>query len=335
MAVQPRDQQPDTAVQWLEEELRETKARLHKVEHELDQSLKQVWSLDGDLRKLAESLAASAATLTALAGLKEDMRQLRDQVGRAQDRQAALASRAEAALRQREADGGREREERGALTSRVDGLAREIGQYEGRIQALEEAIRHGEEEVAGVRLAQQALTRDLEETSNRTARGLDATARLEQALQRALEGIESLRKQDDLLSERLNLIQEQLRRRSDQLDQLEGIAAFPLEAKELFQRERFEREQAVERLVATERAAGQVADSVHEFVQGLARLEQRGQAHAAQLLELTEQMRELTELTQGRMKRLLQVMLRQRRRQAEALAQEIKELSHGEPQSSQ
>ena len=335
MAVQPRDQQPDTALQWLEEELRETKARLHKVEHELDQSLKQVWSLDGDLRKLVEAMAASAATLTALPGLREDMRQLRDQVGRAQDRQAALASRAEEALRQRGADAGRDRQERGALTRQVDGLAREIGQYEGRIQAIEETVRHVEEEVAAVRLAQQSLTRDLEEASGRTARGLDASARLEQQLQRTLEAIESLRKQDDLLSERLNLGQEQTRHHGDQLDKLEGIAAFPLEVKELLQRERFEREQAVERLVATERAAGQVADSVHEFVQGLARLEQRGQAHAAQLLALTEEMRELTEATQGRLKRLFQVMLRQRRRQLEALSQEIKELSHGEPQGAE
>ena len=60
MAVQPRGQQPETGLQWLEEELREAKARLHKVEHELDQALKQVWSLEADQRKLAEALSAAA-----------------------------------------------------------------------------------------------------------------------------------------------------------------------------------------------------------------------------------------------------------------------------------
>ncbi|HEU4759199.1 MAG TPA: hypothetical protein VFT91_04365 [Dehalococcoidia bacterium] len=332
MAVQPKDQQPDTALQWAEQELRETKARLHKVEHELDQAMKQVFSLDGDLRRLAESLAASAAALAVLPGFKEDVRQLREQVNRAQDRQAGLASRAEEALRQREAESGRERQERGALSSQVDGLARDLGQYEGRIQVLEEGVRHVEEAVAGAKLAQQALLRDLEEASSRAARGLDATVRLEHDLQRTLEEMQSLHKQDEALGDRLKLVQEQLRRQGEFLDKLEVLTSLPQEVKELLQRERFEREQMSERLTATEKASGQVADHVHEFVQGLARLEQRGQAHASQLLEMAEQMRELTEATQGKLKRLFQVMLRQRRRQLEALAQEIKELSHGEPQ---
>ncbi len=334
MTVQPRGQKtpPETGpVQWLEEELRDAKSRLHKVEHELDQALKQVWSLDADLRKLAEALAASAAALSVLPGIKEDMRQLRDQVGRAQDRQVALASRAEEALRQRDAEAGRERQERAALVSRADAVAREIGQYEGRMQALEEAVRHVEEEAAGARLSQQALLRDLDEASGRAARGLEATVRLEHELGRALGELESLHKRDEALSERLNLALEQLRRQGEQIDKLQGIAAFPLEMKEVLQRERFEREQLSERLGATERAAGQVADRVHEFVQGLARLEQRSQTQAGQLLEISEQLRELAEVTQARSKRLFQVILRQRRRQAEALAQEIKELSQGEP----
>src|SRR3972149_10438634 len=87
VAVQPRGQQPETGLQWLEEELREAKARLHKVEHELDQALKQVWSLDADLRKLAETHLASGTSLAALPGLKEELRQLRDQISRGQDRQ--------------------------------------------------------------------------------------------------------------------------------------------------------------------------------------------------------------------------------------------------------
>ncbi len=55
MAVKARDQEPESPVDWLENELRETKARLHKVEGELDQALKQVWSLEADVRRVAEA----------------------------------------------------------------------------------------------------------------------------------------------------------------------------------------------------------------------------------------------------------------------------------------
>lgn len=333
MAVQPRRQQPESGLQWLEEELRETKARLHKVEHELDQALKQVWSLDADLRKLPETLSASGTATAALPGLKEELRQLRDQISRVQDRQTALANRTEELLRQRQSEAGRERQERGALTKQVDALAKGVERYEGRIQALEEASRHIEEEAAGARLAQQGLARDLEEMSSRGARNSEASIRLEHELSRAAGEIESLHKEDEALSERLNLMQEQIRRHGEQLDRFEAVAAFRLEAKELLQRASFEREQLAERLRGVERVSSELAEQTQEFVQGLARLDQRGQAQATQLLAMAEQMQQLGEQTKGQMKRLFQVILRQRRRQAEALAQEIKELNQGEIKS--
>ena len=52
MAVKTRDQEPEGPVEWLENELRDTKARLHKVEGELEQALKQLWSMEADVRRL-------------------------------------------------------------------------------------------------------------------------------------------------------------------------------------------------------------------------------------------------------------------------------------------
>ena len=330
MVAQRKGQQPESPQQWLEEELREAKARLHKVEHELGQALKQVWALDADVRKLAEALTAAAMEAAALPGLREELRQLRDQGSRVQDRQTALTNRTEELLRQHSTEAGRERQERAALAKQVDALAKGIGQYEGRIQALEEASRHVEEEVAGGRLAQQGLVRDFEELSSRTARNLEAATRLDHELGRATEQLDALRKEDEALSDRLNLIHEQVRRHGERLDKFEDVAAFPAEAKELLQRARFEREQLAERLGAVERLSTEVEERVQEFVQGLARLDQKSQSQATQLLLMQEQIHELNEQTKEQMKRLFQNILRQRRRQAEALAQEIKELSHGD-----
>ena len=330
MVAERRGQRPDSPLQWLEEELRGAKARLHKVEHELDQALKQVWGLDADVRKLTEALSASGAEAAGLPGLKEEVRQLRDQASRVQDRQTALANRTEEVLRQRQADAARERQERGALAKQVDALAKGIEQYETRIQALDEASRHVEEGVAGARLAQQGLARDLEELSSRGARNLEAATRLEHELSRTAGQIEALRKEDEALSDRLNLVLEQLRRQGERLDKFEEVAAFPLEAKELLQRARLEREQLAERLGAVERASGELVDRVQEFVQGLARLDQRSQTQAGDLLSLAAQLQELSDQTKGAAKRIFQILLRQRRRQSEALGQEIKELTQGE-----
>src|SRR5437667_12535820 len=76
VAVKARDQEPESPVEWLENELRETKARLHKVEGELDQALKQVWSLEADVRRVGDAFSVSDSAYVALAVLREDVRQL-------------------------------------------------------------------------------------------------------------------------------------------------------------------------------------------------------------------------------------------------------------------
>ena len=330
MTVQRRGRQPESPPQWPEGELREANARLHKLEQALEQALKRVSSLDADLRKVMETLSTTGAAIAALPGLKEEMRQLRDQISRVQDRQTALANRTEEAFRRNQAEAERDRQEIATLINQLEALTRGIAQYEGRFQALDEASRHAEEGVAGIHLAHQGLARDLGELSSYSARSLEATVRLEHELGRALGEIEARRKEDEALDERLKLAQEQGRRQSERLDKLETVAAFLQEAKELFRKATFERGQLAERLGTVERASNELAERVQEFVQGLARLDQRSQAQATQLLTMAEELREIGEQTKGQIRRLLQAITRQRRRQAEALTQEIKELSQGE-----
>jgi hypothetical protein len=47
-------------------------------------------------------------------------------------------------------------------------------------------------------------------------------------------------------------------------------------------------------------------------------------------MDISGQLNELADQTRGQIKRAFQLLLRQRRRQSETLAQEIKELSQGE-----
>ncbi|MDO8614244.1 MAG: hypothetical protein Q7T33_00725 [Dehalococcoidia bacterium] len=328
--AKPKSQEPESPAEWLESQLRETRARLHKVEGELQQTLKHMWSLDADVRKMAEASAVAASASSALQGFREEVRQVHDQMSRLQDRQAALTNRLAEISRLRESARGGDRPELGSLTKQMDANSRALEQYDTRMKALGEVARHIEEEVAGNRLAGQALERAMEEASTRTARAHEVALRLDQDTARFTSDIEKLEKVDVSLAERLNLLLEQLRRAGERLDKLEGLAAFPDEARELLQRAAFERDQLTQRLGQVERLAAEVAERMQEFVQGVARLDQRSQTQAADLLGLTGQLQELSEQTKAALKRIFGVLLRQRRRQAEAMAQEIKELTQGE-----
>ena len=333
MAVKTRDQESEGPVDWLENELRDTKARLHKVEGELEQALKQLWSMEADVRRLSESSSVSGAVSATIAGLREDVRQLHGQMGKLQDRQSDLTNRTDEVLRQRQAESGRDRQDIGSLTRDVAAVTKNIEHYEARVQAIEETTRRVEETAAGGRLADQALERHLEDLSTRTARAHEAAMRIEHDVARIGPELEKLAKDDSSQVERLQLIQEQVRRLAERIDKLEAIAAFPEEARELLQRATFERDQLAQRILQVERLSGEVTDRLAEFLQSTSRLDQRTQTHAAEILDITGQLNELTDHTKSQLKRIFQVLLRQRRRQSEALAQEIKELSQGDLQS--
>ncbi len=320
----------ESPVTWLEGELRETKARLHKVESELDQALKQVWSMGADVRRLSESLSVSGSSAATLSTVREELRQVHGQVSKLLDRHATLAHRTDEVVRQRQAEGGREAQDMAALTKQIDAASRGVQQFENRMQALEEVARHSEEGVAGERLVGQTLERHLEDLANRLSRTHEATLRLDQETTRAAAELERLDKVDAVIDERTSLVIEQAKRAGERIDKLERVAEFPEEARELLKRANFEREQLSLRLVAIEKIATEVSERTQEFVQGLARLDHRSQAQGAQLVELAGQLRDLSDHTRSQLKWTFQILLRQRRRQLETLSQEIKELSQGE-----
>ncbi len=330
MVAKPQRHDATNAADWLESELLATKARLHKVEGELQQALKQTWSLEADIRRVNEAVSVSGSVSAALSSFREDLRQLQAQLGKAQDRQAALTNRVEEVVRQRNTEGGRDRQDMAVMVKQAESASKVVQQFENRTQALEEATRRLEEDLAARQLAHHGLERSIEDAAARSVRGIDAAARLEQELTRAALQFEELHKTDGALDERVNLAQELLRRTQERLDSVEKLAAFPDEARELLKRAVFEREQLAQRLAVVEKLAKEVHDRFQEFVHGLARLDQRSLNQGAELVSLSSRLQELEDNTRSNFKRLFQVQLRQRRRQSESLAQEIKELSQGE-----
>ena len=330
MSIDKQETSTESRLQWLDEELRQAKAALHKVEHELEQALNQIWNLDSGLRKLEEGIGDSGGAAAALPGIQEDIRQLRSQADKLQDRQNALAGRSEELGRQQQVDLERERQERAALLKQAEAAARSVGQFESRIQLLEESLRHVEESVAELRLSHQTLTREIEELTNRSARNLETALRLEHQAAGLAGEIEALQKRDGEIEDRVNLFEERIHRSEERVDKFEQHLSLPLDIKEQLDRGRFERQQLAERLGKLESAAGELVERTAEFIQSLARLDQRTQGQAGRIMEIAQDLQQQRETVVDQIKRLVRTMERQRRRQAEALAQEIKELGRSD-----
>ncbi len=329
MSVEKKEASTESRLQYLDEELRQARAALHKVEHELKQALDQIWNLDSGMHKLEESVGGSGAA-AALPGVQEGMRELRSQADRLQDGHNELVSRAEELGRQQQADLKRERQERAALLTKAEAAAQSVGQFESRIQRLEESLRHVEEAVAELRLSQNAQGHEVEELTSRGARNLETALRLEHRMDALSTDIEALHKRDGELEERVSLYEEKVHREEERVAKFERELSLTREIKEQLDRARFERQQMIDHLAKMESSTTELSERTAEFVQGLARLDQRTQRQADRLMELAEEVRQQRETVFEQLKRLVRTMEKQRRRQLEALTQEIKELTRGD-----
>lgn len=328
-----RREDPEALNEWLERELRDTRARLHKVEAELEQSLKRTWTLESDVKRLSEIASQSGSAASVVTGLREELRQVQDQLGRMQDRQTAIANRAEEALRQRSAGDGRDKHDIGAVAKQIDAVGRKVEPYESRIQFIEEALRKYEEDVSGVRLSNASLDRVVEEIGTRANRALETASRLEQSVANHGGDVSSLKKADESFDERVKFILEQVHRAADRIEKLEEFASFPDEARELIHRSTSERELLAQRMALIEKMAGELSERTQTLGHNLAKVESRQHVQNAQVVDLAGQVHETAEQLLGQLKRFNQLLLRQRRRQLDTLAAEIKELGHSEPRT--
>lgn len=324
--------EPDqiTSSEWLEQELRETRARLQKVEGELAQALKQTYTLEDHVRKITDSVGVAGSVETAVQSFREDLRQVRDQLSRMQDRQATITSRMEQIQNQRQAELGRDREDLAVALKQIEAMARVVEGYDARVKDLEDANRRVEDEVSSTRSARAAGERTLGEMAMRSTAMHEATLRLEQQTAHFATQIEALEQSDENLVDRMTLFLEQLRRALERLDKLESFDEFRAHTQEALQKVAQDREIDIQRIGIAERLANDIADRMDEMAILLARVDQKSQQNTAEIASLTSQMQDQADQIKAGLKKVYQTFLRQRRRASEAMNQEIKELTHGE-----
>src|SRR3990172_2338995 len=198
------------------------------------------------------------------------------------------------------------------------------------MKSLEEIGRRAGGGAAAARLGTQAVERQFEDVAVRGQRSVEAAVRLEQDVARLTGDTDALRKVDAEVDDKIKLILEGTRRVAERLDRIDDLVNFPAEARELIQRANSERDQLAQRIALAEKLGGELTEELQQLTHHVAKIDQKQQVQNAQIMDLMGRVQETSEQLQAQVKRVFQLLLRQRRRQMDTLAQEIKELGQGE-----
>jgi hypothetical protein len=311
---------------WLEEELRQAKISLHKMQQQVDQAQNQIWNLVESVRKVEDLFTAHASHIAGFPHLQDEVRQTKEQLGRLQERALANQSRLEEAIRQQQVAVERERAERSGSVRRVEAVEKLAQSYEGRVLALEEGGRRFRDDVSVLEKRLEAVDKGVEEVATKTARHGEAVKRLEETTRRLHTGTDALIKQDTILAERIQLLAEQVRRLGEQVAVLAEDHVVHQELTDIQESWHTDGQRLDERLKALEQALGEQHQRAEDQARVLELLESKDQTQMERLAAFQQQIREQRQQVVEYLRKLSQFQERQKRRQLAALEQELKEM---------
>ena len=314
------------AVPWLEEEVRQTKALVHKLQQQVEQTTNQAWVLSQGLRKAEDLLAAMSAQSAAMPQLQDEVRQLKEQVGRLHERLLASQGRMEETVRAQQTGMEREREERSATMRRLEATEKLTQSYEGRVLAMEEGQRRIRDDIALLQKRAVELDKSVEDAVGKTARHGESVKRLEQESSRVHAELDALAKQDSAISERLQLFGEQARRTEEQVSIVSADRVTRQDFAEAQAQWRGEQQRLADRLKAMEQTLDEVRQRAEDQGRALELLESKAATQMERVTLFQQQIRDHRQQVAEFLRKLAQFEERQKRRQLAALEQELKEI---------
>jgi chromosome segregation ATPase len=326
MGVDKRTTAPPDAVPWLEEEMRQAKALVHKLQQQTEQTTNQAWVLSQGLQKAEDALSGMSAQLVALPQLQDDVRQLKEQVGRLHERLLAGQGRMEETVRQQQTAMEREREERSVSLRRVEGTEKLTQSYEGRVLAIEEGQRRIRDDVSLLQKRAVELDKGVDEVTGKAARHGEAVKRLEQESSRVHAELDALAKQDSALSDRLQLLGEQARRTEEQVAVIGADRVVRQEFADALTHWRGEQQRLGDRIKTLEQTLDEIRQRAEDQARALELLENKASTQMERVGLFQQQIRDHRQQVTEFLRKLTQFEERQKRRQLAALEQELKEI---------
>lgn len=319
-----------TTVSWLEDELRDAKSLIVKQQQALDQLNAQVWELANALHRAEDTLAALPPRLEVLPELESQLRQLKDDAGRAHEQGLAGESRLADLSRLQATDAERERAVLNDLTHRMEAAERGIQSGLPRFESLDEATRRSIEAVTYVRQRLDELERVVEGIDSRVTRITESGGRTEQEFTRLASEIETLHRQDATLAERVQIYTEMLRRLETQISLVSTEVAVKQDVLERIELARVELHRLEERISVQEAVTGELRESDSDAARQISMLDGRDKGIFDRLTGLQADLAAYRAVVAEQFHRLHQSQERAKRRQIEDLEREIREMrTHG------
>lgn len=315
-----------SALEWLENELRETKANLARLQQQADQTGAQLWDVQQRLRSVEGTIIDFTSQLASLVQIHEEVRHVREQIGRIVETQDARQRQAEEMMRIRQEEVDRLRQESGDVARRAEDLERQFSEHEERFPLLEETIRRMLDQLQRIPPQIDELGRRLSDQEGRNARNLDLIKHIESGLNRMDGELANLRRQDEVVSERVQVYAAQVRRLEESLSKVEEDQTEHRQIYERIEMGRLDRQRMDERLIDLEERARRQQDELADLSRSLGVLDGRDRLYEERLTTMQQQLAQFRQQVKEHLNRLSQFQENEKRRRMSQIEQDIREI---------
>jgi chromosome segregation ATPase len=326
--TQPIPERPEgiSTLAWLQDELHLVKAQLAKLQHQMDQTQALVLDTSDKMRQAETSLGSLTSRVTDTSQFQEQVRQVKEVMGRLQEQLAQARGQVEEVVRQRVAESERERVERSDLMRRLVDIERDVEAWQERQSGTEQAARHAQEGVTLLTLRLDNADQRLGGAEEKAARVVEAANRIDNELSKVEAILQELRRDDETQAERARVALEAARRLEGDVDSLKGLRDAATRLDEKLELLRAERQRLDDRHSQLEETVDEMRGRIDHQGQLLSLLDGRTQGLQGRLDSLREDILRSREQLADHLKTLAAGQERIKRRQIQELEHEIKEL---------
>lgn len=226
---------------WLHDQISQLKTHIGRMQQQNDQTQAAIVDINEAVRDAETKLREMAARTMGLPTMQEQIRQVSGLLERIQDAEVLIDTKFEVLERQNAEERARDQGEKNDLYKRVQELERRAEGLSERQTSVDEGNRRYQEEVSRTHIQLQGINQRVETVESKSARSAESLVRLEQLHGETEAAIRALRREDDVIAERVRLAQEVAARLETELHaQQEEYRALPLLAErvELLRAER-------------------------------------------------------------------------------------------------
>ncbi len=323
---QSEERTQGTVVVWLQDQVGGLKTQLSRMQQQNDQVQAAILDVNEKLRDAEVRLRELSAKTIGLPTMQEQLRQVSGLLERIQDAEVLIDTKFEMMERTTGEEKTRDQSEKNDMYRRLQDVERRVEALTERQSAVDDAARRFADDVSRSHVGLQAISQRLEGIEGRTARNVDAINRIEQTHSEIESAIRALRREDDVLAERARLAHEIGGRLESELHaQQEEYRVLPLLA-ERVELLRAERQRLEDRTSRAEESLEDARLRVEREEEVTAQVEARLKAYDGRIDHIHGATLDFRRTLSEQLLKLNQTLERMKRREAEELDRQAKEL---------